>query len=191
MALLLGINMGFWDDVQKFLSGEKETQSRVVEGKVTQPTPQKPDYYERLKMAESSGDPMAKAPTSSALGHHQFTASTWSYLTKKYEKKYSLKDRTDPEKSLEIAKLYTEENRASLQKSLNDEPSDVDLYAAHFLGTAGAKKLLKASPNKLAKDVISKRQVANNKNIFFNKETGKPRTVLEVYQLLENKISPK
>jgi len=182
--------MGFWEDIQNFLSGSKEPERKPVEGKVTYIEPAKPDYYERLKMAESSGITTAKAKKSSALGHHQFTKPTWEYLVSKYNKNYTLEDRTNPQKSLDIAKLYTEENRSSLKKMLKEEPTDTDLYAAHFLGTAGAKKLLSASPKKLATDVFSKKQVTSNKNIFYN-EKGKPRTVLEVYQVLEDKISPK
>jgi hypothetical protein len=151
------------------------------------PTPSRPDYFERLKLAESGGRAEVKAKTSSATGHHQFIDSTWKSLTTKYNKPYTLEDRKDPVKSLEIAKLYTEENKAILQKALKEEPTDTQLYAAHFLGTTGAKKFLTASPKKLAKDVVNKNQVAANKNIFYD-DKGKPRTVSQVYGILQKKI---
>jgi hypothetical protein len=180
-----GINMSIWADFQKFISGGKqEVQQPVVE----QPKEAaKPDYLERLKMAESGGRAEVKAKTSSATGHHQFIDSTWKSLTTKYNKPYTLEDRKDPAKSLEIAKLFTEENKAILQKTLKEEPTDTQLYAAHFLGTTGAKKFLTASPKKLAKDVVSKNQVAANKNIFYD-DKGKPRTVSQVYGVLQKKI---
>jgi len=149
--------------------------------------PAKPDYYERLKMAESGGQATVQSKSSSATGHHQFIEGTWKELTSKYSKPYSLEDRKDPDKSLEIAKLYTEENKKILSKALGDEPTDTQLYAAHFLGTTGAKKFLMASPKKLAKDVVNAKQVAANKNIFFD-EKNKPRTVSQVYGVLQKKI---
>jgi len=149
---------------------------------------QKPDYLERLKMAESSGVASAAAKTSSAVGHHQFVERTWKDLTKKYNLNYTLEDRVDPEKSKQVAELYTNENKAALQKALGAEPTDTQLYAAHFLGATGAKKFLTAPPFKLAKDVMSPDQVKANKNIFFDKDTNKPRTIGEVYKVLQLKI---
>lgn len=44
-----------------------------------------------------------------------------------------------------------------------------------------------ASPKKLAKDVVNAKQVDANKNIFFD-EKNKPRTVSQVYGILQKKI---
>lgn len=197
--MLWGINMSIWDDFQKFIGvGQQETQQVAAPSSTpaqpkqpAQPKPTQIDtYLENLKMAESSGRADVKAKTSSATGHHQFIESTWTALTSKYDKKYTLEDRKDPAKSLEIAKLFTEENRNTLKKALKMEPTDTQLYAAHFLGTTGAKKFLLASPKKLAKDVVSKQQVAANKNIFYD-EKKKPRTVAQVYGILKKKINEK
>lgn len=175
----------FFDDF--FKTGKPPKVEQPVQETVQQP-PQKPDYYERLKMAESSGVADVKAKSSSAVGHHQFIEGTWKALTTKYEKPYTLEDRTDPNKSLEIAKLFTEENKSSLQKVLKREPTDTELYTAHFLGTTGAKKFLMASPFAKVSKVVNKDQVKRNKNIFYDKKTGKERTVAEVYDVLKKKI---
>jgi hypothetical protein len=168
----------------------KVEQPVVQQEPTQQPTqlPEKPDYYERLKMAESSGRADVKSKTSSATGHHQFIEGTWKALTTKYNKPYTLDDRKDPAKSLEVAKLFTEENKSSLQKALKREPTDTELYAAHFLGTSGAKKFLMASPFTKASKVVNKNQVKSNKNIFYDGKTGKERTVSEVYEILKKKI---
>jgi hypothetical protein len=169
----------------------------VVTGKGEQPAPAetpvqpasaKLDYLDRLKMAESGGRADVKAATSSATGHHQFVDSTWKSLTQKYKLNYSLEDRKDPVKSREVAALFTDENRQILSKTLGKEPTDAQLYSAHFLGTTGAKKFLSAKPFELATKVVSKDQVAANKSIFFDKETKKPHTVAEVYRILQKKI---
>lgn len=173
-----------WEMLWNVLTGKGEQPASP-----TAPTePTKPDYLERLKMAESSGKAEAKAATSSALGHHQFIERTWNELSTRYKLGFKPEDRVDPEKSRKVAELYTNENREALKKALNAEPSDAQLYAAHFLGTTGAKKFLTAQPFKLAKDVVDKAQVNANKNIFYDSKTKKPRTVAEVYKILQNKI---
>ena len=174
----------FFDDF--FRTGKPPKVEQPAQETVQQP--QKLDYYERLKMAESGGKADIKAKTSSATGHHQFIDSTWKSLTTKYKKPYTLEDRKDPAKSLEIAKLYTEENKSSLQKVLKREPTDTELYTAHFLGTTGAKKFLMASPFDRASKVVNKEQINRNKNIFYDNKTGKERTVSEVYEVLKKKI---
>lgn len=189
VLMLWGSEMGIWDDFQKWMGGNK--QQEQVAAPEQQPQveqPKAPDYLERLKMAESSGKAEAKAATSSAAGHHQFVERTWKELTSKYGKNYTLDDRFNPEKSREIAGLYTEENRKALTNVLGSEPTDTQLYAAHFLGTTGAKKFLMASPKKLAKDVVDESQVKANKTIFYDSKTKKPRTVAQVYGLLQKKI---
>lgn len=191
--MLWGSEMSIWDDFQKWMGGgQQEAQQAVAPPpQPTEAKPATPDYLERLKMAESSGRAEAKAATSSAAGHHQFIEKTWKELTARHGKNYTLEDRFNPEKSREIAGLYTEENRQALTKSLGREPTDTQLYAAHFLGTTGAKKFLLASPKKLARDVVDKAQVRANKNIFYDSKTKKPRTVAQVYSILQKKIGEK
>jgi hypothetical protein len=172
-----------WEMVWNTMTGKGETPPPAET-----PAPQKPDYLERLKMAESGGRADVKAATSSATGHHQFIEKTWTELSSKYDLGYSLEDRKDPEKSRKVAELFTNENKKSLTKTLGREPTDTQLYAAHFLGTTGAKKFVSAKPFELATKVVDKDQVAANKSIFFDKETKKPRTVAEVYKVLQKKI---
>jgi hypothetical protein len=176
-------------DILKFFDDYFSTgKPPKVEQPIQPEAPAKPDYYNRLMMAESGGKANAKAPTSSAAGYYGFLDSSWKGLTKKYNKPYGLEDRSDPEKSLEIVKLFTEENKAALQKALNREPTDGELYTAHFLGVSGAKKFLMASPFDKASKVVQKAQMDSNKNIFYDKKTGKERTVAQVYEVLKGKI---
>jgi len=172
-----------WEMVWDVLAGKGEQPAPAAV-----PAPQKPDYLERLKMAESGGRADVKAATSSATGSHQFIEGTWKELTTRYKLGYSLDDRKDPAKSREVAELYTNENKKALMKTLGKEPTDTQLYAAHFLGTTGAKKFVAAKPFELATKVVDRDQVAANKSIFFDKETNKPRTVAEVYKVLQKKI---
>jgi hypothetical protein len=175
------------DEFEAFRSGGKQQPAAPLVQPAVE-APKKPDYIERLKYAESGGDVAAKAKTSSAVGHHQFVKKTWGELSTKYNLGYGLEDRLDPEKSRKVAELYTDENRKILTKALKAEPTDTQLYAAHFLGPTGAKKLLLAPPMAPAIKHVDAAQVKANKNIFYDKQTGKPRKVIEVYALLQKKI---
>ena len=198
VLMLWGSDMGIWDDFQKFMGvGQPATQevatkpTPIVQAqpKQEQTTPDPLDsYLDRLKMAESSGKATAKAKTSSAAGHYQFIENTWEELTKRHKKQYTLEDRFDPVKSREIAKLHAKDNKELLTKALGNEPTDTQLYTAHFLGITGAKKFLTAPPRKLARDVVDKAQVRANRSIFYDSKTKKPRTVAQVYSLLQKKI---
>lgn len=171
--------MNPWEMVWNVVTG-KEEQVKPVE----QP---KADYLDRLSMAESGGRASIKSDTSSAVGHHQFLKATWQSMVSEMGKNYTLEDRTNPEKSKEVATYFTEKNKKILKSQLGKEPTDTQLYAAHFLGTTGAKKFLTAAPFELATKVVDKDQVEANTNIFYTKDK-KPRTVGEVYIILKNKI---
>ena len=178
------------DFANQFEAFRKGEQQQPTAAPVEQPTetPSKPTYFDRLKMAESGGDVTAKAKTSSAAGQFQFIEKTWKEYVSKYNFDYNLNDRFDPEKSLNVVKKFTEDNKARLSDALGYEPTDSQLYAAHFLGVRGALKFYNAPPNKLATDVVSKQTAIANKNIFFDSKTKKPRTVAQVHSLLKQKI---
>lgn len=106
------------------------------------------DYLQRLAMVESSGNPNAKAATSSATGLLQFTDGTWKAMVEKYGDEHGLTmdGRLSPEQQMIAGELFTKENAERLTSTLGREPTEGELYAAHFLGAAGAIKLLKAKP---------------------------------------------
>lgn len=189
VLMLLGSNMSIWDDFQKFIGvGQQQTKEVAPAPEPAPQEPSRPDYYQRLARAESSGKSDAKAATSSAAGLYQFTEGTWKEYNKKYELGLKLDDRFDPAKSKLVVEKFTEDNKKQLQQHLGREPADTDLYAAHFLGVSGAKKFLSAAPKKLAKDVVTPDQYRANKAIFYDSTTKKPRTVAQVYGLLQKKI---
>ena len=181
MLNLVGLrsNMNPWEMAWNFVSGKEQ--------QVAPQQPPKPDYLDRLSIAESGGRVAVKSDTSSATGSHQFIDKTWKETVAKMGKNYTLEDRKNPEKSKEVAAFFTNQNKEVLKKQLGKEPTDTQLYAAHFLGTTGAKKFLTAPPFMDATKVVDKDQVEANRNIFYTKDK-KPRTVGEVYSVLKNKI---
>lgn len=150
-------------------------------------------YLKKIAQVESSGKAGAKSDSSSASGLFQFTKDTWEENVKAMGKNYSLADRSDPQKSAEVAKYFTEKQKKQLQTGTGKENvSDADLYMAHFLGAGGATKFLNAmakNPSALATEGAYPKQIEANKSIFYEDGgEGKMRTLQEVYDLMSRKI---
>ena len=144
------------------------------------------DYYSTVRMLESGGRNRARASTSSAYGPFQFIESTWNAYTKKLGKDYSLEDRSDYAKSLEVMRAFTEDNRAKMVEGLKRPVSDVELYMGHFLGHSGAIKLLNANDNVDASKLLV-RAANSNKSLFFKRGSNKARTVGELKEEITRK----
>ena len=169
------------------------------------------DYLLNTAIRESSLDPKAKAPTSSATGLFQFLDSTWLQVMKqegprlgyqayadaiqtdsdgdyfiadKAMRKEVLKLREDPQVASDMAAAFTRSNGEYLQQKFGRMPSPGELYIAHFLGAQGAEKLFNAGladPDQIAAKLFPK-QAKANPSIFY--DDGKARTVREVYRSL-------
>lgn len=94
---------------------------------------------------ESSLNPRAKNPYSSATGLFQFLDGTWKEVVTKYGKKYGLTlqnaDRYNPLHSAIMGAEYMKSNLWAAQK-FTDVGVDLGtgLYLSHFLGSGGANK---------------------------------------------------
>lgn len=173
------------------------------------------DYLVKTAARESSFNPAAKAKTSSATGLFQFIESTWLETMKqagpqhgldKYADqikrsksgKFYVSDpsmrreildlRKDPEISSVMAGALTQKNSQYLERKIGREPTDGELYMAHFLGAHGASKLIDATnsnPNQRA-DALFAKQARANKPIFYNRN-GTARSMQEVYEVIVSK----
>ena len=146
-------------------------------------------YMAATAMIESGGDPNARAKTSSAGGMFQFLDSTWKELTKEMGKNYSVQDKFDPKKAAEVMAYFTQKQKRQLEKGTGRAATNTDLYMAHFLGSGGAVKFLNAmnrNPNAIAAD-MDPRAAKANKNIYYD-QSGRARTLQEVYNLMSNKM---
>lgn len=173
------------------------------------------EYLVKTAARESSFNPSAKARTSSATGLFQFIESTWLETMKeagpkhgleKYSDqilqtkngKYYVQDpqvkreildlRKDPEISSMMAGALTQKNAAYLERKIGREPTDGELYMAHFLGAHGASRLIdatNANPDMRADKMFSA-QARANKPIFFH-GNGKARSMQEVYEVIVSK----
>ena len=96
--------------------------------------------------------------------------------------------RKDPEISSVMAGALTQKNSAYLERKIGREPTDGELYMAHFLGAHGASRLIdatNANPEMRADKMFSA-QAKANKPIFFH-SNGKARSMQEVYEVIVSK----
>lgn len=162
------------------------------------------DFLMKMAVRESSLDPSAKAGTSSAAGLFQFIEQTWLGAVKQYGDKHGLADfssdidrnasgrfvvadaarqdeilnlRFDADMASAMAGELSNTNASYIQSKIGRAASSADLYTAHFLGPAGAVKLLSAAANTKAADILPQAARANT-NVFY--DGARAKTVGEV-----------
>jgi hypothetical protein len=160
-------------------------QTQTPEQAVTGQMAVQPSFLDRVAMAESSGNPNARATTSSASGLYQFTDPTWRGMVKNYGAQTGITeaDKNNPDKQKIMADLLTKENTQAYNNA-GIQPDETDLYLAHFLGGPSAVKARK-NLDAVGADLLPQAAQAN-KNIFY--KNGQPRTVGEIRSLLGSKI---
>ena len=162
------------------------------------------DLLYNMARRESALDPSAKAKTSSAAGLFQFIEQTWlgavkahgakhglaeaaTAITKSPSGKFTVADdvrrkeilnlRFDAAKAAALAGELVRENQASLERRLGRAVDAAEIYAAHFLGPAGAVKLLTAAPESEAAALLPGAAAAN-RPVFY--DGVRPRSCAEV-----------
>ncbi|MTI42231.1 transglycosylase-like protein with SLT domain [Roseibium hamelinense] len=172
------------------------------------------DYLVKTAQRESSFNPTAKARTSSATGLFQFIESTWLETMKEAGPKHGLDKyanaiertsrgyrvsdpnmrreildlRKDPEISSLMAGALTQKNADHLRSKIGRDPTDGELYMAHFLGATGASRLIDAAASNadMRADALFSAQARANKPIFYHRN-GAPRSMAEVYEVIVSK----
>jgi Transglycosylase SLT domain len=174
-------------------------------------------YLLATAQIESGLNPEIKAKTSSATGLFQFIEQTWLMTMKQsgaelgygryadaIEKtpsgRYIVRDpalrseilnlRKDPTANASMAGALTRHNAARLRARIGRDPTEGELYIAHFLGAGGAGKLITAAannPHVKAADLFP-RAAAANRSIFYDKQGG-ARSVTGVYGVLVTKLA--
>ena len=167
---------------------------------------------------ESDFNPTAGASTSSAHGLFQFIDQTWlatvkeagaqfgygnyaDMITKSSDGSYSVADpdarkaimklRDDPAVASDMAAALTQSNSFQLTGMIGRRPTDSELYMAHFMGVGGAAKLIgNAEDNGQASAArLFPNAAAANRSIFYDRATGRARTVSEVYSVLKQRYA--
>jgi hypothetical protein len=167
------------------------------------------EYLLTTAKIESNFNPSAQASTSSAKGLYQFIDQTWlgtmkqdgsalglgryaNAIARSSDGHYEVSDpsmraailklRNDPQASAMLAGALTRNNATLVGASIGRQPSNGELYIAHFLGADGASKLINgaaAQPNASAAAMFPSAAAANH-SIFYD-TSGRARSVGEVY----------
>ncbi len=159
-------------------------------------------YLVNQAKAESSFNPHAKAKTSSATGLYQFIDSTWMQMIERYGEDYGLSTegksekeilnmRKDPKAASFMAAAFASENEKFLDTHWGGNVGATELYFAHFLGASGAASFLNAKDENAlrpAADLFPQAARAN-RNVFYDQDTGKPRSIAQVYDVFDKKFN--
>jgi hypothetical protein len=166
---------------------------------------------------ESGFRPDAKSATGSAAGLYQFIDSTWLDMMQRFGAKYGhgqlaaqittdtagkpgvsdpatrkqiLALRDDPALSASLAGEYAKLNKDEVERALGHAVGSADLYMAHFLGAGGATTFLKALETNGTTPAASllPDAAASNHSIFYDGDTGRAKSVAEIYRALGGKI---
>jgi Transglycosylase SLT domain len=171
------------------------------------------NYLLATAQVESGLNPQAGAATSSARGLFQFIEQTWLgtmkqsgaalgysryadaitrtasgryYVSDPAMRREILKLRNDPTTDAVMAGAFTKANADSLTRKLGRQPSEGELYIAHFLGAGGAARLISlaaSNPNSKATDYFPNAASANS-SIFYDRASGAPRSLAQVRDVL-------
>jgi Transglycosylase SLT domain len=167
------------------------------------------DYLLSIAQRESNLDNTAKSKGSSAAGLFQFIDQTWLSLVKRYGKDHGLGHyadaisrtetgrlvvgspetksailalREDPEISALMAGEAVAATKQSLECALGRSVCAGELYAAHFLGEGGARKLITLNEQQAhaRADLAFPGASKANRNIFYHPD-GRAKTIGEVH----------
>jgi hypothetical protein len=174
------------------------------------------EYLMTTAQIESNLNPSAQATTSSAKGLYQFIDQTWlgtlktsgaangfsqyaDAITRYPDGHYEVSDpnmraaimqlRSDPAASATMAGAFTRANATQLQSAIGRQPTEGELYIAHFLGSDGAGKLItaaRAQPPVAAVDMFPQAAAAN-RSIFYD-GAGNARSASDVYAKLTSRF---
>lgn len=150
-----------------------------------------PGYHEMVRAAEGT----SQNPRSSAYGPGQFIdQTTMDFVRERHPELMpegkpvnpSLMRQIKSQYGDEMIDWYAEKNAAVLNKH-GIQPTDANLYAAHFLGPGGALKLLTADPNANITTIgLSEDALRSNPEVL-----APGRTVGQVKQYIANAMTPK
>jgi hypothetical protein len=167
------------------------------------------EYLLTTAKIESDLNPSAQASTSSAKGLYQFIDQTWlgtmkqdgaalglgryaDAIVRSPDGHYEVSDpamraailrlRSDPQASAMLAGALTRNNATLVSSSIGRQPSNGELYIAHFLGADGAGKLINGASTQphASAAAMFPRAAAANHSIFYD-ASGRARSVGEVY----------
>jgi hypothetical protein len=165
---------------------------------------------------ESDLDPSLTMKSSSASGLFQFIDQTWlgtlkqagpafgygdyaNAISRNASGHYSVADpqmrreimklRNDPTANAVMAGVLTQQNAAALSRRIGRQPTESELYIAHFFGAGGAGKLIELAANNPQANAAATFPLAAqaNRSIFYDRQ-GNARSAAGVYSELARRF---
>ncbi len=113
----------------------------------------------RIAEKESSLNPTAKNPKSSAYGLFQIIDPTWERYGGTKENRGSVLD------NIRIGMDIIADSERTYIKKFGRAPSPAELYSMHFLGSTGGPRVLGADPNSPLSSVVSPKVIKQNPDL--------------------------
>lgn len=174
------------------------------------------EYLLTTARIESNLNPAAQASTSSAKGLYQFIDQTWLGTMKQAgpalgygqyadaisqggDGRYDVADpamrtaimklRSDPQASALLAGAFSQANAAQVSAAIGRQPTEGELYIAHFLGPDGAGRMINAAANRpdASAAALFPAAAAANRSIFYDR-AGNAKSVKDVYAKLTGRF---
>lgn len=150
------------------------------------PMPGQRPYSDGVKSVENTtGNPNARNPRSTATGDGQFTEGTWLDMMNRKapgliqgkSREEILAMRADPELSAKMTEEYALDNQRILEQN-GIQATPALLYGAHHFGPGGAVKFAKADPSTPLADILGPEAIKANPHLA-NMTVGQARAQLD------------
>lgn len=164
---------GYTDINGNPIGGQQPRVQLASAGNAVPPMPPQRTYSEGVKSVENTtGNPNAQNPRSTATGDGQFTEGTWldmmsrkaPGLVQGKSREEILAMRGDPELSAKMTEEYALDNQRILEQN-GIQATPALLYGAHHFGPGAAVKFAKASPDTPLTEILSPDAIKANPHL--------------------------
>lgn len=188
-----GGNGGSWEQVPMPTSKDAKGSRKSMEV-VAAMTGVPVEYLMIFCAMESNFDWTAKAGAGgSATGWFQFINTTWDWMVSINGAKYGFpadmgrRLRLDPRMNALMGAEYMKYSMGVIKKGTGKDPSDIDLYIAHFMGPGTAVKWINMDKSTIGMSAFPKEAAANPS--VFKDANKRPRTLGQIEKSFDERMS--
>lgn len=155
-----------------------------------------PQLMLQIAKAESAFGTNTVNPHSKAQGIFQIIPSTWNSHYEQFDKKYGI-PKNDPHDVLSASIFSAAYIKEVLTKQLGRAPNATEVYLMYVFGPGGGRNLIRnyeRDSSQLSFVVQSRipsgwSQIKANKEYFYDRRTGRPKTLAETYAMAQARIT--
>ena len=155
-----------------------------------------PQLMLQIAKAESAFGTNTVNPHSKAQGIFQIIPSTWNSHYEQFDEKYGI-PKNDPHDVLSASIFSAAYIKDVLTKQLGRTPNATEVYLMYVFGPGGGRNLIRnyeRDSSQLSFVVQSRipsgwSQIKANKEYFYDRRTGRPKTLAETYAMAQARIT--